>query len=86
MSVMPRGSLNKYISFLFKLTLISQGSNCKLLFVTINTQFSMLSFPFWKCPRLEISPGSMGVLEMKNRFCGVKQVGFKICLVLIILL
>lgn len=69
-SVMPRGSFKKYISFLFKLAPISQGSNYKLLFVAINTQFSVLSSPFWKCPQLETSPRSMGVLETKNRFCG----------------
>lgn len=68
-SVMLWGSFKKYISFLFKLTPISQGSNYKLLFVAINTQFSMLSSPFWKCPQLETSPRSMRVLEMKDRFC-----------------
>jgi len=69
-SVMPRGGFKKYIPFLFRLIPISQGSNYKLLFVTINTQFSMLSAPFCKCPQLETSPRSMGVLEMKNGFCG----------------
>lgn len=44
-SVMPKGSLEKYIPFLFKLTPVSQGSNFKLLFVAINTVFhAILSF------------------------------------------